>query len=126
MSGDDKVGYKRPPKATRWKKGHSGNPRGRPKHARNLKTELTEELGETIRIREQGGAWKRVSKLRAMLKAQLAKAVGGDTRAADVIFKAMRVLDPEAETPESTPLNDDDARIIEDFLKRQLKRGGIP
>src|ERR1700748_300131 len=28
---DDKVGYKKPPKGTRFKKGKSGNPKGRPK-----------------------------------------------------------------------------------------------
>jgi len=33
MPNDDKypVGYKRPPKSSRWKKGQSGNPKGRPK-----------------------------------------------------------------------------------------------
>ena len=30
-SASYEVGYKRPPKHTRFKKGHSGNPKGRPK-----------------------------------------------------------------------------------------------
>jgi hypothetical protein len=38
MSQDDDygVGYRKPPKASRWRKGQSGNPRGRQKGARNL------------------------------------------------------------------------------------------
>ena len=31
--GDTQVGYGRPPKTTRFKKGQSGNPEGRPKGA---------------------------------------------------------------------------------------------
>jgi hypothetical protein len=46
------VGYGKPPKSTRFQPGQSGNPRGRPKGTKNLKTDLIEELHETIEIRE--------------------------------------------------------------------------
>jgi len=51
---DYDVGYRKPPKSSRWRKGQSGNRSGRQKGVRNLKTELTEELGEIINIKEQG------------------------------------------------------------------------
>ena len=38
------VGYKNSPEHTRWKKGQSGNPTGRTKGQRNLKTDLAAEL----------------------------------------------------------------------------------
>ena len=38
------VGYCRPPEATRFKQGHSGNPKGRPKGSKNLRTLFAEEL----------------------------------------------------------------------------------
>ena len=48
---DYEVGYRKPPKHTRFKPGQSGNLRGRPKGTKNLKTDLMEELGEKILIR---------------------------------------------------------------------------
>ena len=44
MSRDYDVGYKKPPKHGRFRKGRSGNAKGRPKGGKNLKTELMEEL----------------------------------------------------------------------------------
>ena len=73
---DDRVGYRRPPKQTRFKPGQSGNPKGRPKHARNLKSEFLEELGEIIRVRE-GDREMKISKQRAFVKALVAFSFGG-------------------------------------------------
>jgi hypothetical protein len=42
MTDDYEVGYKRPPRNTRFCKGQTGNPHGRPKGARNIKTDLAE------------------------------------------------------------------------------------
>ncbi|RWE64690.1 DUF5681 domain-containing protein [Mesorhizobium sp.] len=120
---DEPTGYKRPPKATRWKTGESGNPRGRVKGERNLKTELLEEIFEEILIKE-GGVPKKVTKARAMLKAQAAKAVQGDTKAAALIMATMqRLLDPPPPTPE-TVVSDNDRAIVEAFLKRNANNNG--
>jgi hypothetical protein len=41
---EEKVGYGRPPLATRFKLGQSGNPNGRPKGSLNQKTDQRSEL----------------------------------------------------------------------------------
>lgn len=49
---DYEVGYGKPPKATRFKTGQSGNPRGRPKGAKNRKPALHEERMKDIILEE--------------------------------------------------------------------------
>lgn len=53
-SDDYEVGYGRPPRHTRFQPGRSGNPKGRPKHAKNLATLVREELETKIATREGG------------------------------------------------------------------------
>ena len=79
MSEDYEVGYRKPPKKHRFKKGRSGNVRGRPKGTRNFKTDLREELDEMITIRE-GDKTKHISKQRAFIKSLVADGMKGKSR----------------------------------------------
>ena len=45
---DYQVGYGKPPDHSRFVKGQSGNPRGRPPGAQNMKTLLTKALNELV------------------------------------------------------------------------------
>src|SRR3974390_1673189 len=65
--GNYKIGYGKPPKASQFKPGRSGNPEGRRKGSLNLVTDLSAELGEKIPVREAGRP-RRVSKQRALIK----------------------------------------------------------
>ena len=55
-TGHHQVGYGRPPLHTRFKPGQSGNPKGRPKGAKNEDTILREIMNRPIDIREGGGS----------------------------------------------------------------------
>jgi Family of unknown function (DUF5681) len=46
-----RVGKGRPPRRTRWKKGQSGNPKGRPKGAKNLTTIFATILKHKVEVR---------------------------------------------------------------------------
>ena len=117
----EQVGYKRPPTATRWKKGQSGNPKGRKKGQLNLKTELLAEMEEIIQIGE-GGKVRKVSKLRALLKALTARGLKSDTRAANaVLMLVMKVLDPDDATSADVDIAAEDRALVDAFLARQLK-----
>jgi len=61
------VGRGKPPVNNRFKKGESGNPNGRPKGIKNLKTDLVEELQEKISIRE-GDRSVEISKQRLIVR----------------------------------------------------------
>ena len=125
-SSDDAVGYGKPPKHTRFQPGQSGNPRGRPKGTKNLKTDLMEELGEKILVRE-GERARQVSKQRALVKALLARALKGDVRAANSLLSMMmRLLDTgEGAEPEgSDDLQPDELEILKAYKERCIRSGG--
>lgn len=114
------VGYKSPPDHTKWIKGQSGNPSGRKKGHRNLKTELSEELNERIRITE-GGRIRSISKQRALLKALVAIGLKGDVRAATAVL-AMYARELGAELPEAVELPASDRQILDDFVEEEIQR----
>jgi hypothetical protein len=116
QNDDYDVGYRKPPKSSRWRKGQSGNRSGRKKGVRNLKTELTEELDEIINIKEQGLA-RTITKQRALIKAMTAKAVQGDTRAANILINMMfRLLHPELAEDVPAELAKEDQAILDAFV----------
>ncbi len=122
MPDDYKVGYKKPPPQTRFRKGRSGNPKGRPKATKNLKTDLMEELRERILLRE-GTTQKRVSKQRALVKSLTAKAIKGDTRAASAILGMIyRLLEDEAPAQDDAPLTGEERAVLESLEARFLAR----
>jgi hypothetical protein len=119
--GASRVGYKRPPQHSKFKPGQSGNPKGRPKGALNLETDLTRELSEKIAIRE-GERCLNVSKQRALVKSVVAKAFKGDIRALGLVFQLVAkfvVLEEVASTRERDLLSDDEAAILERFIAKR-------
>jgi hypothetical protein len=113
-----KTGYGRPPKATQFKRGKSGNPKGRPKGSRNLATDLAAELNEPIMVREDG-RHRRVSKQRALIKSLMAKSLQGNVRAAAALLSLYaRVI---TESPEDHPVECDELQILRRFAPRLLR-----
>ena len=120
------VGYGKPPKHTRFQPGRSGNPRGRPKGTKNLKTDLMEELGEEILVRE-GEQARRVSKQRAVVKSLVMRTLKGDARAAGLLISMMmRLTDTGEGAPEVVePLHDDEREILRAFEGRVRRADGV-
>lgn len=79
QSGQD-VGYGKPPKHSQFKKGRSGNPKGRPKGARNFKTEVDAVLNSKVSVIHDGKP-KTVSTIQAAMMRLKEKALKGDLRA---------------------------------------------
>lgn len=74
------VGYGKPPVATRFKPGQSGNPRGRPKAAKGLKTMVRETLTQKVAVRTGAGE-KKMSRMEAVLHKTVELAMKGNARA---------------------------------------------
>lgn len=74
------VGYGKPPRSTRFRKGFSGNPRGRPKKAPNFDDELLRESRTLITINENGRR-RPISKHAAAIKRMINEAISGNMAA---------------------------------------------
>lgn len=92
------VGFRKPPVHTRFKKGQSGNPNGRPKGAqqpRSLNASIAAELDEPTTIIENG---KRsvVTNREAILQRLVQRAaIDGDARALKILLKYLDAAEPK-------------------------------
>jgi hypothetical protein len=105
---------------TRFKKGQTGNPRGRPKGRRNLRTVVVSELNKRISIR-QGDKVRAATKQEALIITLVDGALKRDPKATVALLSLLRGLGILNDSPEPTsaePVTANDAEIIADFLRR--------
>jgi hypothetical protein len=74
------IGYGKPPKHTRFKKGQTGNPKGRSKGIRNIATDVKETLARKVTVTE-GGRTRTVSTQEAIVLRLAEQALKGDRHA---------------------------------------------
>ncbi|MEM6414328.1 MAG: DUF5681 domain-containing protein [Pseudomonadota bacterium] len=118
------VGYGKPPKAGQFKKGQSGNPKGRPKGSNNLSTDVKEILKTPVAINE-GGKPKKVSTQQAMLLRLRQDALKGDAKAIDQLVKLASAFNNEALVASgNTVLDSDDEAVLKEYLLRQQSTEG--
>jgi hypothetical protein len=92
--GEYEVGYKRPPKETRFKKGNKANPRGRPRGSKNLATLLDEALNAPVETVEDGTRRQRTK--RDVVIAQLVnQSANADLRATKLLLDMLHKLERE-------------------------------
>lgn len=122
---DDAVGYGRPPKHTRFKPGHSGNPKGRPKRSRNRLTILAEELAQPVTITENGRR-KTISKGEVIIRQMVNKSASGDLRSTTLVLSDWASLDEkEGETGTARPaLSEAESAVLKNIAARMRRTTG--
>jgi hypothetical protein len=94
-TGDYEIGYGKPPRGCGFKKGQSGNPRGRPPGSKNLTTLLNETLNETVTITENGRR-RKITKREAVIKQLVNKSASADARSLKILLDLMLNLEARA------------------------------
>jgi hypothetical protein len=97
------IGYGKPPRHTRFVKGRSGNPNGRPKRV-DFARLVHRAFNEKVAIKENGER-RIITKQQAALKQLVNKAASGDTRAICEMLKLQAALEqlPENRVPPGEP-----------------------
>jgi hypothetical protein len=107
---DDRAGYKRPPMATRFRPGESGNPSGRPKRCPSFRETLLARLAAPA-----GGARHGNTKMQALVATLVDAAISGDARAQALVLGALTRFGESAEH-EALPLSANDQEIVEAYV----------
>jgi len=120
---DYEVGYGKPPHHTRFKKGQSGNPRGRPCGSKNLKTLLSEALNEPVTITENGRQ-RKITKREAIVRQVVNCSATPDWRGVKIVFDLLRDIEgqtePAADEPSAFTVADEE--VIEQLKARLLRK----
>jgi Family of unknown function (DUF5681) len=113
------VGYGKPPAATRFKPGQSGNAKGRPRGSKNLITAIQRELGTRIPV-TVNGARQTITKKRAVIAQLVNKAAAGDPRLMSILLRALNVNDDETSSrqPEEVLNRREDQMVLESIVRR--------
>jgi hypothetical protein len=112
---DYEIGYRKPPKATQFQPGRSGNPWGRSKESKNSGTMLQHALNETVLVTD-GGIERRITRREAFFKTLVARGLK-EPRFAALLMKAV-------ERHEPVTANDPIHRIEVSFVEPRSSGGG--
>lgn len=123
VKGDYEVGYQKPPKASQFAKGHSGNPNGRPKGTKNWATSLHEALEQKVTVLVNGSS-KQVTKLEAATTQLANKATQGDLNSIRLLLQLMPGMDAIlSKTGISALSNEQDRQTLSVLLQRMSQSG---
>jgi len=116
------VGYGKPPRHTQFKKGQSGNPKGRPKGSRNLTTLLSEALNERVIVTENGGR-RRITMRQAIIKQLVKRSATADLRAIKILLDMVWRIEGQTEpdSAEAATFTEADQAVIEQLRARFSK-----
>jgi hypothetical protein len=121
---DYEVGYRKPPFHTRFQRGRSGNPTGRPRGRKNMATLLSAALDASIIVVENERR-KKITKREAIVTQLVNKSASADLKATQIVLAMLRELEALADgAADSAALTEVDKEIIRRIQARLRNENG--
>jgi hypothetical protein len=114
---DYEVGYGRPPKRGQFRKGQSGNPKGRRRGAKLFVEIVMEALNEKVSINENGSR-KMITKREALAKQVANKGATGDLKSIKLLFEILEGLDDRERVTRSEAAHQGNSTARERIMKK--------
>lgn len=122
---DYQVGYGKPPLHTRFQKGRSGNPNGRPRGRKNMSTLLSDALNGWVVVVENGRR-KKITKREAIVTQLVNKSAAADLKATQIVLAMLRDVEARADDPaDPAPFTEADQQIIRRIQARLCSETGV-
>lgn len=117
LSGDGyEVGYRKPPRHSRFKPGESGNLGGRKKGSRGLKTDLHAELNRIVEVKIGTYTFKGTTQ-QLMLRTLALLAANGNLKASGQLLPlVLNVFGAEDRRSDKRTLSPQDQAVLDNFL----------
>jgi hypothetical protein len=124
------VGYGKPPKNSRFKKGQSGNPKGRPRGSQNTATIMMKALKETV-VMTENGRRRKITMKEAIIKQAITKAASGEFRHIKLLLDLIPIIEARAEEAQAaiftpTPLPEGIDNLFGGAFKIIAEHGALP
>ncbi len=125
---DYNVGYGKPPRHSQFKKGRSGNPKGRPKGSKNFDTIVLEAMQKRVKVRTASGV-RTMSSAEALMMKSMEAATKGDRRMIEKLFAwyaqalPTPVLANREIADQDEPLSHGDHAILDAYREMVLQQG---
>jgi hypothetical protein len=125
---DYEVGYCKPPKHSRFKRGGCRNPKGRPKGVRNIKADAVNTLRMSVKITLNGQPRTVSTQLAIFLRVR-EKALAGDRHAMSQMLQFARDYNSEELAAATAALSAEDLTVLAVYQARAssgVARGSAP
>ena len=116
-----KIGPGHPPEHTQFRKGVSGNPKGRPRGSKNLSTLMMEAARHPVSVEIEGKP-RKITAIHATVLQLATKAARGDAKATVAFLDAIDEIERRAAAarPAEFPLSERDVEVLREAHARML------
>ena len=121
---DYAVGYGKPTLHTRFQKGRSGNPKGRPRGRKNISTLLSDALNGSVIVAENGRR-KKITKREAIITQLVNKSASADLKATQIVLAMLHDIESRADdAADPAVVTEADQQIIRRIQARLRSENG--